>query len=370
MAFNINNLLEAIIEVEVAKDTFLEFPCVDACMLSELNMTESVKFHVPLLYLQLEDGVEFFNQFAFVDGCRIRITILMGGKPFQGTVFRVFNHTSTLNPTGQTIKIDAYLDCPIYWFSSSCKGYRGSSAQVIREIANLCKLGCEADSTQDSQLWMQGNLSYAEFVRYLTQRGFAGKGSYMMSGLTLSSNLLYKNVNKISDPQVKVAAYTESSGFFKATDMNIYSNSGLNNGGGGGYASLMRKQDVSGEDATYSKLNVTMKESNINFDTTLASDVSRSKVNFSYFNPDQSMNYWEGVYQNDRYSRLYTVNVDMIIDSPTPLTLLSPFSLSAYQSQGQIDAKNSGMYIVDTRCLIIRGNKYGERISACRMGVN
>lgn len=371
MGFNVNNMLEVVIEFETSKDTFTEFPCVEMCTLSELNLTESVKFHVPLLYLQLEDGVNFFGQFPFVDGSRIRVTILINSKAFQRVEFRMFNHVRTLTTMGHSVKIDAYLNCPKYWFGSSCASYRGSSSQVMKQIASLCKFESEVDSTQDAQLWMQGNLTYAEFVKYLTQRGFAGKGSYMMSGLTLSQTLLYKNVNKLKDSGIMVATYSQSSDFFNATDFNITSNSGLNNGSGGGYASLLRMQTTAeGTDKTYKNLDVTKKESNINIATDLISEVERSKVVFSYFNVDQSNNLWEGVYQNDRYSRLYSINCNMIINSPSPLTLLTPYSLSAYDANGVIDTKNSGTYIVDTRCIIIRGNKYGERISACRMGVN
>lgn len=370
MGFNVNNMLEVVIEFEVEKNGFMEFPCVAMCTLTELNMTESVKFHVPLLYLQLEDGIGFFNKFPFTDGCRIRVTILINSKVFQQVEFRVFNHNTVLTPTGQTVTIDAYLNCPKYWFTSSCVSYNGSTAQVIKQIANTCGFGVDCDSTQDTQLWMQGNMTYAEFVKYLTQRGFAGKGSYMMSGLTLSQSLVYKNVNNLPDSGYKVATFTESDGFFLATDFSVSSNSGLNNGGGGGYASLMRKQTTNANDITYKTLDVKKKESNVNIDTDVVSEVQRSKVIFSYFNPEQSVNLWEGVYQNDRYSRLYTINCNMIINSPTPLTLLTPYSLTAYNGEGVIDMKNSGTYIVDTRCMIIRGNKYGERISACRMGVN
>ena len=370
MAFNINNQLEVVIEFETSKEVFTEFPCTDVCTLSELNMTESVKFHVPLLYLQLEDGIEFFSHFPFTDGCRIRITILINSQPFQRAEFRVFNHISTLTAVGKTFKIDAYLNCPKYWFGSDCVGYRGSTSQVIQQIALLNKFQTDCDTTQDSQLWMQGNMSYADFVRYLTQHGFAGVGSYMMSGLSLTQTLVYRNVNKLTEANIKVATYADSPGFFKATDINISSNSGLNNGGGGGYASLLREQKTNAKDATFNSLDVKLKEQNINIDTNLVSEVKRSKVQFSYFNPDQSPNLWQGVYQNDRYSRLYTINCNMIIDSPTPLTLLTPYSLSAYMPGGGVDTKNSGVYIVDTRCIIVRGNKYAERISSCRMGVN
>nr|DAH47950.1 MAG TPA: hypothetical protein [Caudoviricetes sp.] len=371
MAFNVNNMLEVVIEFEVEKGGFMEFPCVEMCTLTELNMTESVKFHVPLLYLQLEDGIGFFTKFPFIDGCRIRITILINSKTFQRVEFRVFNHNTILTRMGQTVTIDAYLNCPKYWFTSSCAGYRGSTSQVIKQIAETCGFGTDCDSTQDSQLWMQGNMTYAEFVKYLTQRGFGGKGSYMMSGLTLSQSLVYKNVNKLPDSGVKVATFTQSEGFFLATDFSINSNSGLNNGGGGGYASLMRMQTTSEtKDTTYKTIDVKKKESNVNIDIDLVSEVQRSKVLFSHFNPEQSANLWEGVYQNDRYSRLYTINCNMIINSPTPLTLLTPYTLSAYNAEGVVDTQNSGTYIVDTRCMIIRGNKYGERITACRMGVN
>lgn len=370
MAFNVNNMLEVVLEFEVKKDEFMEFPCTEMCTLTELNMTESVKFHVPLLYLQLEDGIGFFTKFPFTDGCRIRVTILINSKVFQQVEFRVFNHNTVLTPTGQTVAIDAYLNCPKYWFTSSCMGYKGSTSQVIKQVASTCSFGADCDATQDTQLWMQGNMTYAEFVKYLTQKGFAGKGSYMMSGLTLSQSLVYKNVNNLPDSGVKVATFAESEGFFIATDFSVSSNSGLNNGGGGGYASLMRKQTTNANDTTYKTLDVKKKESNVNIDTNVVSEVQRSKVTFSYFNPEQAVNLWEGVYQNDRYSRLYTINCNMIINSPTPLTLLTPYSLTAYNAEGAIDTKNSGTYIVDTRCMIIRGNKYGERISACRMGVN
>ena len=287
---------------------------------------------------------------------------------FAYTSFKWGN--SAANNAGVTVAIDAYLNCPKYWFTSSCMGYKGSTSQVIKQVASTCGFGEDCDATQDTQLWMQGNMTYAEFVKYLTQKGFAGKGSYMMSGLTLSQSLVYKNVNNLPDSGVKVATFAESEGFFIATDFSVSSNSGLNNGGGGGYASLMRKQTTNANDTTYKTLDVKKKESNVNIDTNVVSEVQRSKVTFSYFNPEQAVNLWEGVYQNDRYSRLYTVNCNMIINSPTPLTLLTPYSLTAYNAEGAIDTKNSGTYIVDTRCMIIRGNKYGERISACRMGVN
>ena len=60
MAFNVNNMLEVVLEFEVEKDKFMEFPCIEMCTLTELNMISAVN-KVPKGSAVTVNGLQLFN---------------------------------------------------------------------------------------------------------------------------------------------------------------------------------------------------------------------------------------------------------------------------------------------------------------------
>lgn len=370
MGFYVENRLIVVVEIEVGDDVFVEFPNFPGNALNEINLTESTKFTVPTLFLSLEDTIGFFDKYPLLDGQRIRISLSLADSAQKSYTFRIFSHRDTFSGNSTSVAIDGYLDCPTYWFTSSCAGVRGSTSEVISKIAERCGMTSAVSTTQDSQLWMQGNMTNAEFVQYLTKRGFSGTHSYMVSCVYLESMLVYRDVNNLPDSGYRVSLHTLSEGYYYASDYSITSNSGLNNGLGG-YASMMREQRATVEnEKTINELNVKTSNSFLNLDQSLARTIGRSQVFFSCLNPDVNQNLWQGLYQNNRYSKLFTVNCNLVIVSPTDLRPLCPFQLSSLTPNGDIDSIKSGTYITDTRSIVIRGSRYVERITATRLGYN
>lgn len=367
MGYKLKNKLELAIQFEVGSK-FVEFPLANESVLTELCITESTRIAVPTIYLKVNDGDGFFNLCPLLDGNRLTVSMIAEGKVLAKSVFRIFSFTSTFVGTSNSYTIEGYLDCPKYWLSSNCSVYDGNSSFVVSEIARICGLTAETDQTHDSQLWCQGNLTNSQFISYMTKHGFKNNTSYLVSALRTDGTLVYKDVNAIKDADVNVVAYSRRQGYVTATDINIRSNSGLNNATGG-YASLMVDSSLVREDQVYKNLTVTNLENILNLNAQVASGIKRDMVYHSLIGADQNSNYWLGTYQNTRYAKLYNVDCAMITDMPTPLSPLRSFKLAVSES-GNLNTSNSGLYIVDTKTIIIRGVVYAERINATRKGVN
>ena len=368
MGYKLQEKLELVIEFEY-EQAYVEFPFdTNQNTLTELSMCESTKFIIPTLYLQLEDGAGFFKQCPLVDGQRVRISLSVKGQVTNSRVFRIYSQSVMFNGISDQAKIDGYLDCPVYRYSSSCQGYNGTTANVIEQVASQCGLQADVIPTSDKQVWMQSNRTYSDFVTYLTCHGYAGANSYLVSGVTLDRILKYRDVNNIKDDPFNLIVHNSRDGYITCTDINVSSNSGLTNGFGG-YASTMVNMldSVERKDLTVKKNNRTL-----SINTDLVREIKRSNIHYSLYRADLNPNYWDAEYQNDRYARLYNVTASMIITMPSEIHILSSLNLAIFDQTGgdKVNAKDSGLYIADTKTVYIRGTNYAERITATRMGIN
>lgn len=367
MGYKLQEKLELVVEFEQS-GRYVEFPFEsNTNTLTELSMCESTKFIVPTVFLQLQDGCGFFKEYPMIDGQRVRVSLAVQGQVTKSRIFRIYSQSVMFDGVSDTAKIDGYLDCPIYRYTSSCAGYNMTTASAIQQIASQCGFKSDVAQTSDKQIWMQGNRTYSDFVTYLTQHGYAGAYSYMVSGLTLDSVLKYRDVNNINDPPFNMIVHSSRDGYIACTDINVSSNSGLTNGFGGYASTLVDMRDnVERKDLTVKKNNRVL-----SVNTDLVRAIKRSNINYSLYRADLSPNYWDATYQNDRYARLYNVTASLMITLPSNVTLLSSINLAIFDQTGEkVNAKDSGSYIVDTRTIYIRGINYAERITATRMGIN
>lgn len=362
MGYQLKNKLTIAIYVEVNGQR-LEVPLTSQTTLTEMYLVESTRQSVPTLYLQLEDGDRFFSQCPLLDGQRIYVVVQPYNQQAVQYSFRVYSYSSQFNGLTNTYRIDGYLDCPKFWFGTSCGSYNGSTSSVINQVASQCGIFAECDTTHDSQLWMQNNRTFNDFVRYLTAYGYVNDNSYMVRSLNLNNTLVYRNVNAIVNHACEVVAYSQKEGAVLATDIRVKSNSGLNNAVGG-YSSIMQ-----GEQA-YKNLTVDQTERNLALNADINSQIGRGKIGHSYVSFNQYSDYWKAAYQNLRYSKLYSVDCAFLTSQVTPLNPLKAFRLAVPESQGELDVSDSGLYIVDTRTICVRGVTYAERINGTRKGVN
>lgn len=369
MSYKLRNRLEVMVEIS-SNGEYVEFPLGQSCTLSELNIIESTRLFIPTLYLQVEDGIGFFQQYPLIDGTKIRISMVTQGTVLTQSEFVVYGSRNNFNGSGSTYKIDGYLNAPLYWFASSCECYKATSSSVISQIAAYCGLNSDTVSTADSQLWAQGNRTYCAFVHYLTSHGYRSGTSYLVSAVTADGTLKLRDVNNLTDEMQNVVCYTTKENYYTCTDINITSESAISNGFGGGYAFSLVNQQTNGTPQICKELSVKVNEKNLNLDADLGKAVKRSRIAHGYIRADTNQNFWLGTYQNERYAKVYTVNADLIINSYTKLTPLSRFNLVTLDEQHQADETNSGTYIVVSRCIIIRGANYAERITATRQGMN
>lgn len=361
MSYKLRNKLEVSITL-TQNSNIIDIPLDNYCALSELNITESTKYAVPLLYLELQDASQFFTRNPLYDGQLLTVSILTNGIALQQSKYRVYAFKTRFTGTAVTVQIDAYLDCPKYWFETSIRTFNSNSSSVISEIASKCGLKADVVSTNDKQLWCQGNMSNSKFCHYLASHGYKTKSSYMVVALNAESKLIYRDVNHIKDGYFNVTQYTQVENSYTATDVAVSSISGLNNCIGGGYGLKLVDQQKS---KIHNDLTVTK---SVDYNTEVADSISQSVVRFSNLRPDVTSNLWVGNYQNMRFSKLFSAEASMIINNYTKITLLNKINLTALLYDGAPDKVNSGEYIVDTRSIIIRGSNYAERITACRLG--
>ena len=368
MALLLKQKLQLTLMYEATPGKLVEYPLGDQCHLTELCISESTKLSIPTINLILEDGGKFFSNYPVLDGRLLVVSLMAESVALTQSVFRVYSYKSDFNGKNDTYTISGYFDCPKYWCSSSCQGYVGTSGEVIQQVATLCGLKADTVTTHDSQLWMQGNKTYHDFVKYLTDNGFKANNSYLVSGVTLDGTLIHRDVTKLTSPLYKVVTHGQSNNCYTATDFDTRSNSGVNNITGG-YASVMVNDNLN-TITSYKQVTVNNAEPNMSVNSDLVKTIKRNKVYFSDYGVDCNESYWLGRYQNDRLSKVYSVVGEFMFDSPTKLSLLTPFQVAVNDTRDTTNDKESGLYIVDSRTIYIRGITYAERISASRKGFN
>lgn len=350
----------------------VEYPLDSNNVLDFLHIGSSTKGKLPTIHFGLTDQLHVLDQLELQDAIPLRVALKGYGAPTVSYAFRKFNHTRVFNGACYVYQVDGYWDSPLFWAGTTLAGIRGTSNDVMRQIANTCGLKYVGKSTADSQLWMQRNRTYGDFAKHVATRGYIDDGSYMLACVDLTGTLIYTDVNRLPTGQYIVIANQLADGAYTAIDYSAVASSGLNNQVTGyNYTRYGQSMTSASPHTAYDTLQFQADSRSPLFNTTMKQRAARGMMTYAPIDVGNVHDSYErAVYQNQRFAGLYNLDVEFLMTHATTLDLLRTFTFSAVDENDRKDEANSGDYTVSARSLLIQGTVYAEKIIGTRTGTN
>lgn len=367
-------------------------------LFNDIILTESVAALVPSAKLTLNDHADVLRKkFAFSDGNAF--SIVMGKDPADvRTTERkyVLFSVSPANLSGYNAHstVLAYANLPKYITKSSRRAYKGTSEDVLREIAEENELefsgpsdadsGSAGASLDDSQTWINSCKSSALFAQHeVARHGYINDKSGMVMVVTSLNELRYRNIidvamtapDKIDHYFLHNASYSgeESSKIIYAVREARYkSDAGLMNNYIN-YGAIRTGPNLEGEHDVYDKIDVTVGDSDFLVINKNISSAVDSVARIDYSNLDcgnTHRNYYKAVHQNVRILAMFTERISLITYDPTAVGLLDPVIFKQTDVSNLEPAKETDVYVVLGKTIMVHnGQNYVERIELGRMTV-
>jgi hypothetical protein len=317
----------------------------------------------------------FSDNIVLTDGNLFDLTIGMsqlevsGEEQNMNKLFRSFSYHGKRNQSGYKYYITGAYNIPKFSHNVSSAYYEGTTATVMKRIAQECEIDTEIDGvstidpTEDSQIWFNINETPMSFSRKLALHSYMNDG-LMLHCVTSDNTLWYKDVIKLFSKDVS-AVFTATSrppepNVYPVYEWDISSDSGVLNA----WVNY-------GYNLTEPKLDKPIVEHNT---ITLTSDGGFAAINkdvqdaIGFTRKDYAPidcgnthdNYWLAYHANIRRMALFSQSVTLLVNSVTNISPLEVVMFEVVNSKTGKTPSLSGKYLVTSKKTIIRGTRYAE----------
>ena len=353
----------------------VEFPFTKQSLLGFVHMSESSKLAIPMLRMQVSDGIGFLrnNPNALVEGAQVALTVTARGLDTYSRTFRVNSmHIEQTQSAGEQIDFDGYLDYPKFWIETTANHYPNStSSQVLRAYATYCGLQFAGDETNDAQQWHGGLKRIHRFCGDIANHGYVDDASCMKLAVTLDGSMRYRNVATL-DVASPVATF--SIGSIAAGKIPVVSHKPRNTGGASnrrsGYRQTMLEYSTMRSDLyrMHTNMQVNVDEGGaVNLNPGVRSSVVSG---FQLASPidygNVGDNYHRAFYQNRRGTGLFNVGLDIVTPLPTVTNPgISIFDTVTVEAPQEF-LEQSGSHVVVSHAIAIDPSSYNEKFELTR----
>lgn len=337
--------------------------------MQSLHIRASARGKLPICALRFADLFNSAEKVGLQDN--VPIVIILNGVLNKEYRFRVHRWSRTPAGPAFNYSIEGYWDSPKYWAATTAAAVKGTSYEVIRNIASTCGLQFSKGNspTSDQMLWHPGNKVYGEFAKAIARHGFVDEKSHMVLGVTTRGELRYVNVNANKPPQlnfVHVTKETNGNGFVQILDFTPLATAGDNNTIAGylhdRYTQTLEKAEVLKEvildpDSKKPLLNRDVR------DIIGRGGISYGPIDFGNTHPK----YERALYQNTRFNLLNNLQAEVTVGFETDIDLFDNFK---YVPPEQMNSEAySGEYTVSDKIIYIPGNAYYEKFLVTKNGL-
>lgn len=352
----------------------VEFPFTKQSLLGHVHMSESSKLEIPMVRMQLTDGIGFLqnNPTALVEGARLTIEVSARNVDFYTREFRVNSLHVTQKAEGDQIDLDGYLDFPRFWIETTNDSFVNmTSDAVLRELAAYCGLGYSGTDTADAQTWHGGLDRIHTFCGKVAAHGYVNDSSCTKLAVGLDRVMRYKDVSTL-DMGTPKAVF--SIGTFAPGKIAVISHLPKNSGGASnrksGYRQTMLEQSMVRPSVyrEHKALTVNVDEGGeVNLNKEVRSSVTKGAQlvrPIDYGNVNE--NYNRALYQNKRGTGLFTVGLDIVTPVPTITSPgISIFDTVFIEAPREL-VELTGGYLVVSHAIMITSQQYHEKFELTR----
>ena len=356
----------------------VEFMFERANNLNFLHMSASSKIGVPMLHFLVDDVVDFFaDQTLLGDGIPIEIVLSANSSDTPSTTynFRLNTFKKRNAFPGTQYEIDAYLDVPAYWHQSGLRPRKGTSSQVLSDIAADCELKFDGPTTNDSMIWFPGNKKYHSWAREIASKSYRSPTALMQLGLEFDKTLKFRDVAQLDDEAWYASMMDPKQGYILVTDFQPSTHSGTNNARHN-YSSARVYQNMLKNVEKFNdyddKIEVQPFSGEVSFsrNTKLGNAVTRGNVVFA---PLEFGNvhdkYQRSLYQNVRQNALFSQACSIVTPDVTDVKLFDSVFLSfgdSNNSSSLYQKLYSGVFKAVSRSIYVHANNYYEKFDLLR----
>lgn len=322
-----------------------------------IEVRASIHASLPSFSISVNDANGYIiDNYDMVDGAPVQIYLGDGRGNGQSYSMVMQGGPKDLitNGAGATYGLSGVMDNTDWLRKIYDKPTNGTSADVLKQMAEMVGLQFEGDGTSDGMVWLPNLMPFSQYSRFVTQRGYASASSIMMQAITETGKLLYKDVDKIiaSGPAITFSNHGNGHPFMR-TELDSKAGA-YNNNRGYGSSTVIEQLD-----GTVKELNkiVSTKLSNfLNVGGGIASKLGAlgGRVEFMPMNGGNTHAKWEeAIHQNRRGKALFAQDIGVYTDVFSGLELLKlaeyvpnpgGATLKAYAGKYVSTAKVLGFY--------------------------
>lgn len=348
-------------------------------LFDKIVLSEGLANPVPTLTLQLYDQSGHLSEdFALVDGSKISITL---GRTEDAKTsarhFRVMSNQTGETSSGHILGVKCLYDCPSFSQGAYVESYKGSSSNVLQQVASKAGLKFEGTSTSDDQVWINMGETRIGFTDLIAMHGYASASSCMARTVTSNGVLRYKNLFEELDKKEKVTFYQNRGPSNNSTEFGVretrnLSVSGITNSWIN-YGLVTHEHSLDGKMKKHGSVKAPKFGQNLPINSDVKGSMEQSRIEYAgvFDSGNQHAKYHEAYYQNLRFLNLFSERYALIVEDWTDLSVMDPVRLEHVDIAQEDVKRTSGKFLViGKETMIKNGVRYAEMIIIARPYVN
>lgn len=330
-----------------------------------LQVFNNVNQHLPSLKLVIKDvSATLWNKVGIGDGTPISLQMGDGkGNTTPTMNFKVIGDPES-KPTamGEEFTISGVLD-NVAWLRKVATGaFKGTSGNVIQQLAGQAGLQAVIDSSSDAMTWLTNNKTLAGMAAHVRSRAWASSTSGFILGVRDDKKAIFRNVDNILSGGLG-AIFGETG--IPVLDNKIKGKATMANNVAG-YGATSIAIDPAKAFQEFNKVATTL----INGRTGISSEIQGVVGSLGGRVFQQILNsgnvhekFYEALHQNKRVLSTFARDVDVLVDQLSGVNLLDNALLDLRSnSYNKLDRVN-GRYAISAFNRVIQGNRYMERLT-------
>jgi hypothetical protein len=322
---------------------------------------------LPVLTMILNDSMGLLDDVVpLASDIHVVISIGLSEESLSHYEWRIYD----VIPLNNGKQIMAYGNAPRYAAEPASKSIRGTSKEVLRQLATDVGLGYDLVDTNDLQVWRPAGKRHINFARYVCAHSAATPDSVMAAAITANGVLRLRDLNTTPQP---VATLGYKSDYIPVREF-VAHNRGSNNLLGG-YSRSMITQSQDGAVTVTDSLNMSI-VGRRNAHSRMGAHIRGGLSDFSPVMHPKNVHplYTHAQYNNGRGRNLFNVECLVSYMSRTNLEPFDWITLDMSAGQGSTDLKrelliHNGLWCIMDKSVYVENFNYYERLTLRRTGL-
>lgn len=335
----------------------------------EITVRSSIHMDLPSLTFVANDfGSELIDKIKVCDGMLCQVSMSDGSAPgpVREFIFKGGPVTQP-GPSADIVTMRGVLNKPKWGKQIWSKAVKGTSDEVITQMAQAAGLKPLVDKARDAMVWLPKNISISEYARFLGQRAWFGEKSAPIQGIRPDGTYLFHDLEKLfNNSSSKGRAIGMRRGDIPYRQHSIVSKGSVANSARG-YGSTSVFDPGTGKIEEFGKTMASFLNGGLGAIGKSWQDAVGALGARVEFAPIDSGNahprYHQARHQNARVRGTYSEDVHVMLDRESGYEILEKVEFHPFDRYGQPIEAYTGEYLVTNKVQSLREQKYIEKLT-------